>query len=310
VNAVRIAGIVAVVSAAALAAWARAVMPPRRSIAQVRAALYGTGVGASHAGATGNPTAGAAGPIGSGRWPFSTISCGPVGAHIMTRWGNGLELAGLTTVDVVTRVLVATAAGTGMVVLSASALAALGAVAPSPLWLIAALIVGAASGWMMWSDAGSRVVRRRQELSRAVNDFVQLVAVGLTTDQSVDQAIQFALSVGDSTMFARLRRELATAPLRGIPVWEALEQLGDRYDQRELRDLGGSIERQGTQGVSITTTVATMAAAMRARSLDELERDADRANANLSGPTVCFVVTTVVFLAYPLALRISEAFGG
>ena len=71
-----------------------------------------------------------------------------------------------------------------------------------------------------------------------------------------------------------------------------------------------SVERQGLQGVSIGSTVATLAEAMRARALDQLERDADRANANLAGPTIGFVVTTIVFLAYPLALRISEAFGG
>ena len=51
-------------------------------------------------------------------------------------------------------------------------------------------------------------------------------------------------------------------------------------------------------------------ASMRAKALDELERDADKANANLSGPTIGFVVTTIVFLAYPLAQRISDAFGG
>ena len=49
---------------------------------------------------------------------------------------------------------------------------------------------------------------------------------------------------------------------------------------------------------------------MRAKALDQLEREADRANANLSGPTVGFVVATIVFLAYPLTQRISEAFGG
>jgi hypothetical protein len=70
------------------------------------------------------------------------------------------------------------------------------------------------------------------------------------------------------------------------------------------------VERQGTQGVSIGESVAALATGMRARALDELEREADKANANLSGPTVGFVVATVVFLAYPLAQRISEAFGG
>ncbi|MEK7424559.1 MAG: type II secretion system F family protein, partial [Actinomycetota bacterium] len=148
------------------------------------------------------------------------------------------------------------------------------------------------------------------EFRRATNDFIQLVAVGLTTDQSVEQAIEFALGVGDSEMFSLLRAELATAPLRGVPLWEALEQLGATYDQRELSELGASIERQGMQGVSITDTVNALAESMRAKALDDLEREADKANANLAGPTVGFVVTTVVFLAYPLAIRIGEAFGG
>ena len=50
----------------------------------------------------------------------------------------------------------------------------------------------------------------------------------------------------------------------------------------------------------------TLHGSMRAKALDELERDADRANANLSGPTIGFVVSTIVFLAYPLAQRISD----
>ena len=91
---------------------------------------------------------------------------------------------------------------------------------------------------------------------------------------------------------------------------EALDALGQLHGERELSELASSIERQGTQGVSITDTVATLATSMRAKALDELERDADRANANLAGPTVGFVVATIVFLAYPLAIRISGAFGG
>jgi hypothetical protein len=64
------------------------------------------------------------------------------------------------------------------------------------------------------------------------------------------------------------------------------------------------------QGVSIGDSVSTLAASMRSTALDRLEREADKANANLSGPTIGFVVTTIVFLAYPLAQRISDAFGG
>ncbi|MDO9174695.1 MAG: type II secretion system F family protein, partial [Actinomycetota bacterium] len=140
--------------------------------------------------------------------------------------------------------------------------------------------------------------------------FVQLVAVGLTTDQSVEEAIRFALEVGRSDGFASLRAALHAAPQRGVAVWDALDEFGARLGISELTELAASVERQGTQGVAIRDTVETLAASMRSRALDELEREADLANANLSGPTIGFVVATVVFLAYPLVHRVNEAFGG
>ena len=166
------------------------------------------------------------------------------------------------------------------------------------------------AGWITWRDVKTRIERRRRDLRLAANDFVQLVAVGLTTDQSVEEAIRFALDVGSGDGFEIIRAEVTSAPRRGVPLWDALEAVGETYGVRELGEFAASVERQGMQGVSIGATVASMASAMRAKALDELERDADRANANLSGPTIGFVVATIVFLAYPLAQRISEAFGG
>jgi Flp pilus assembly protein TadB len=185
-----------------------------------------------------------------------------------------------------------------------------GVLPPSPWWLVVVPLAALAAGWVMWSDASVRVERRRREVRQAANDLVQLLAVGLTTDQSVEQAVQFALSVGSTDSFDLIRRHLGSSARRGVPLWEALHSFGDDAGIRELGELAVSIERQGVQGVSIGETVATLAASMRAAALDELEREADRANANLSGPTIGFVVTTVVFLAYPLAMRVSEAFGG
>jgi Flp pilus assembly protein TadB len=272
---------------AALAVW-RGMRPHRRSLAQVRAALHPV---------SGTPTTAA------------SISALPV-EWVDRRLGAGLALAGLTAQQVVTRIALAVIGGALTVVVAVGAAVAAGTLPASPLWFALAVVVGAAAGVVMWSDACGRVERCRRELRRTTTDFVQLVAVGLTTDQSVDEAVHFALGVGDSAMFDLLRDELATAPLRGVSLWEALDDLGDRYDQRELGELATSIERQGMHGVSISDTVATLATSMRERTLDDLEREADRANANLAGPTVCFVCTTIVFLAFPLAMRISEAFGG
>lgn len=229
---------------------------------------------------------------------------------VVRRYGSGLVSVGLSASAVVTRVVVALVTVGLAVLAGVVTLAACGVLPPSPWWAILAPLGGAVAAWTMLVDVGSRITRRRRELRQSTNEFVQLVAVGLTTDQSVEEAIAFALDVAGGPSASLLRDAVATAPLRGLPVWEALDDVGTQYDVRELCEFASSVERQGLQGVAIGTTVATLAASMRAKGLDQLERDADRANANLAGPTIGFVVTTIVFLAYPLALRISEAFGG
>ena len=242
--------------------------------------------------------------------PLSSPLTSPLGRAIERRFGAGLRLAGRRADDVATRVVLGgLALGFVSLCLLGSTMA-VGALPASGWWGIIVLLATAAGAAVMWSDTASLVARRRREFRRTTTDFVQLVAVGLTTDQSVEEAVQFALGVGDSDLFDLLRDELATAPLRGVPLWEAIDHLGRTFDQRELCEFAGSIERQGLQGVSITDTVNSLATAMRAKALDELERDADRANANLAGPTIGFVVATIVFLAFPLAVRIGEAFGG
>lgn len=290
------AALTSVALAAAVTSLVLGVRPRRRTLAEVRAILY-PAAGARPGATTPSPSR-------------RRAVTGPLAARVEHSIGDGLRLIGLDAATVVSRVLAGFAVGSFTVVLSVGALISAGMAPLSPLWVPLSLATGAGAAWVMWSDVGSRIETRRRALRRTTNDFIQLVAVGLTTDQSVEEAVQFALGVGDSDLFDLLRTELATAPVRGVPLWEALEQLGSDLHQRELEELGASIERQGTQGVSITDTVTTLATAMRAKALDELERDADRANANLSGPTIAFVVTTVVFLVYPLAIRIGEAFGG
>lgn len=242
-----------------------------------------------------------------------SVASGPLATlarYIERRAGDGLRLVELDAEAVAARLLIGLAAGGLGTVVAVGGLIAAGRLPASPLWLAVAGAMGLLAAWTLWRDVLERITRRRRDLTRAGADLVQLVAVGLTTDQSVDEAVRFALALDRGPDFARFRHEVTTAPLRGLTVWEALDRLGNEYDLRELRELATAVERQGLQGVPIATTVASMATALRERALDHLEREADRANASLAGPTLCFVVTTLVFLAYPLAMRIGEAFGG
>lgn len=299
-NRLQAAALVAVLSAGALAAIGRGVSGRRRSLAEIRAILL----------ADRAPHDDAADARRGHKRRSRHPSSGPLTDAVQRHLGAGITMIDSSVHEVASRLLVAFVVGTATVALTTGSLMAIGRLAPSPLWLLAAPVCGLLLAWTIWRDVHARIERHRRAFHHAANDFVQLVAVGLTTDQSVDEAIRFAAGVGGGTELARIRAGLLSAPQRGIDLWEALDQLGRDHQQRELCELAASIERQGMQGVSITDTVTTLALTMRTRSLDELEREADRANANLAGPTISFVVTTVVFLAYPLAIRISEAFGG
>ncbi len=293
----QVGALVAVLVGGAL--WCVAIATRRvpRSVAAARERMFGDS-GAHSAGTSGRAS-----------WT-DDLADGVPGRWVRRHFGVGLDIIDLSTADVISRALMSAAVMLFAVSAAVAALMSMGLLPLSPVWLLLSLALGAMAGWVALRDIAAKIERRRRELRQAANDFVQLVAVGLTTDQSVEEAIGFALGVGTSDAFDRLRAQVSTAPQRGVPVWEAIDEFGRRCDVRELCEFATSIERQGLQGVSIGETVASLAAAMRAKGLDELEREADQANANLSGPTIGFVVTTIVFLAYPLAQRISDAFGG
>ena len=291
-NSMRTAAAVMVLLGAALWSIVRSMRRAPASVALARANM------------SGNALNGAALP-----WRQRVVR-GRLSDRMGSRFGTGLEAIDWTPSDAATRVLMAAAVLTAAVGAAVAGLTAMGLLPAGAMWLAAPFVCGAFAAWVQVRDIASRIERRRKELRHAANDFVQLVAVGLTTDQSVEEAVAFALGIGDGDAFERLRTRVVAAPARGVPVWEAIDEFGSHYEIRELCEFAGSVERQGLQGVSITQTVSGLAAAMRATALDELEREADRANANLSGPTIGFVVATIVFLAYPLAQRISDAFGG
>jgi len=284
----RVGALVAMSLSAAVWCVAKALRRAPSSVAAGRMAMFGEAA------------------VGGGQASGSPVPS----AWVQRRLGEQLDLVALTAPEVASRVVVSAAVMGFAVLCGTVALTALGMLPASPLWLALPLLTAVMGAWVSWRSVLARIEARRAELRAAANDFVQLVAVGLTTDQSVEESIRFALQVGDSPAFRSLRSELGSAPQRGVPVWEAIDDFGRRAGVRELREFAAAVERQGLQGVSIAATSATLAAAMRAKSLDDLEREADRANANLSGPTIGFVVTTIVFLAYPLAQRISDAFGG
>lgn len=294
-------GRTAVLAAGCLVAalWAlwRAGRRPRPTIRTIRGRL-----GLDQNLATAKPTASPIGAFVNG------IATGRLGAEIDARLGSSIRIAETTLIEVVGRVVAAFALGLLVTLLTLTSLGIAGVLAPAWWWPVVAIAVAVIMAAQMFGDVRSRADRRRQDLRRVTNDFVQLVAVGLTTNRSVEEAVLFAAQTGDGDGFARLRHAVETAPQRGIAVWDALHSFATAYELDELADLSGSLAQQAGVGVSVAATVRAEAKALREKQLASLAAAADEADANLALPTMGMVIGMMLFIAYPVMQQVSEAF--
>lgn len=235
------------------------------------------------------------------------LAAGSLGRVVEARLGSALMLTGYTVPTVIGTVILTVVATAFAMLVAAAALVTSGQVSSPIVWMLVPVVAGL-FGWRVIADVRARAARRRAELHRVVNDFVQLLAVALTTNRSVEDALTFAADAGDGFGFDLLRQTIDTAQPMGLTVWDALSAMADAYDLDQLRGLATSLQRQAGVGVSVAATIRTEAKAMRARQLADITDRADKANANLSLPTMGMVFGMVLFLAYPVMQQISEAF--
>lgn len=241
------------------------------------------------------------------RW-ITAVSGSRFGVWVEARLGSDLRIAEVAFPDALSRLLAGGLVIPMVAVVMLSALIGAGVLAVSVWWLVVPTVAAVFGVSVVWSDLRGRATRARRELRQGANDFIQLVAVCLTTHRSIEESALFAARAGEGRGFDLIRSGLETAPAMGVTAWEALDTIGRTYQIDELVDLAGSVERQAQIGVGVLDTVSSLAAVMRARALDELERAADRTDSTLFGPTMVFVFGVLLLLAYPLAVGITNAF--
>lgn len=179
-----------------------------------------------------------------------------------------------------------------------------------PVWLVLAgpLVVAALAGWYQVSTVLAVCERRHREFRAGVATYVQLVSVCMTTRRSMSEAVTYAADVGVGPAFETIAAAVHAAPQMGIRVWEAIDAVGAEYGCRELQDLASSVGHVSRIGVGVEATVTAVATRMRQVALDDMQRTADRQTSTMFGPTMVFVLGVVAFLAYPLAVRVVDAF--
>lgn len=181
-----------------------------------------------------------------------------------------------------------------------------------PTYLAPAVVVflPLAAGWYRFAEIIAAAERQHRQFRAASTAYVSLVAVCMTTQRTAAESIAYAAQVGEGPAFDTIHAAVAAAPQMGIPVWEAVEAVGAEYGCRELEDLASSVAHVSGVGVGVDSTVRAIATRMRQVALDDMQVVADRQTSAMQGPTMLFVVGAILFLAYPLVLRILDALSG
>jgi Flp pilus assembly protein TadB len=302
VNRLQVAAVAGLLVVAGLALGWRALRRTPTPLAQLQSKVFRSTPTIVVAGPSARPT----------RWAglAERLARSTLGLKLGSQLGTDLQLIDSSMPKVMADLAAGVVIAFMVAVLSITLLIALGVASPGPVWVFVPVLFALGGFAMVWGGVRSRTQTARRDLRQAVTDFVQLVAVCLTTNRSIEEAATFAARAGQGKGFDIILAALETAPQMGVTVWEALDTVGRTYKVPELRDLSSSVERQAQIGVGVVETVTQMATSMRARALDELQRAADQTDSNLVLPTTMFVFGMILFLAYPLATRIGQSFGG
>ena len=238
----------------------------------------------------------------------SRLAGSSAGDRFELRHRYPLRAANLAVVTVAARIITAALVGFLAAVVSVSVLYTVSSTLPVAVVVIAPFAVAGLAGWYQLQTIIAVAVVRHRQFRAGAAAYIQLVSVCMTTRRSMTEAVTYAADIGAGPAFETIAAAVHAAPQMGLRVWEALDAVGAEYDIRELQDLASSVGHVARIGVGVETTVTAVATRMRQVGLDEMQRTADKHTSAMVGPTMLFVVGTLAFLAYPLAIRVLDAF--
>ena len=169
--------------------------------------------------------------------------------------------------------------------------------------------LGVAAVLLSVKDLGAEARRRREEFTRALSIYLDLVAMSMEAGQGHAQALPAAAQIGSGRAFADIRGAIELAPSKGITPWEALGQLGQRYRIPELLSLRSSIELAQDDGARVKESLIARAVTMRAVRLAAAVERANKATQSMTQLNVVAALLAACYLAGPYILALRSAAG-
>ncbi len=179
-----------------------------------------------------------------------------------------------------------------------------GARAPVVIPLAGSLALAVLLSFIPDYNARTDAKTARQEFTRALGAYIDLVALERAGGAGSTQALETAAKVGDSWVFRRLREELARARWSGTPPWDALALLAEELGLPELNDLSDIMRLSGEEGATVYATLRARSASLRTALLSEEHGKANEAAEKMTMPVAVLSLIFLVLLATPALLRV------
>ncbi len=170
--------------------------------------------------------------------------------------------------------------------------------------LLASLVLGAALSFLPDYNVRSDAAEAREEFTRALTAYVDLVALERITGAGPRQAMTAAAEVGDSWVFKRIAEELSRSRFNGIPPWDSLTKLGEDLGLPDLSEVSDIMRLSGEDGAAVYQMLRARAASMRAATTNAELAKANAAGERMSLPVSALALIFLLILATPAILRV------
>ena len=156
---------------------------------------------------------------------------------------------------------------------------------------------------LMWFapdlSLNDEAAKRKEEMRRTLSGFADLVVVSLAGGAGVSGALTDASANGGGWAMAAIRDALREASLTRVPAWQAMRDLGERYDTPEFAELSASLHLAGTDGARVRSSLSAKARTLRVQFLADMEAQAQSATERMSLPVVLLFAGFLILLGYP-----------
>lgn len=145
----------------------------------------------------------------------------------------------------------------------------------------------------------------REEFSRAVAVYLELVAAERKRGAPAANALETAAAVGQSWVFVRIRQELTRARYAGVAPWDALTAFSEEISVPELADVAKIVRLSGEDGAAIYETLRARGRGLRVQLLNNEQTRANEISERMSSvPLAALAMVFTGIIMTPLVLTL------